>query len=204
MMPLPPDWTEEQNLVGDQDPTSSATIVEAVVTWHETAREDGKPDTQRLEECDPWGSSNSEEVEWPPWSQRQTAHGANQEMAEPERGASESDPIIEAALERATAVMHGLSSADMEPGLQLGPTVMAQVNVEGRSIQALVDTGSPATIVALDTVVQILAAQKPTGCSVDEWKENIRERLEPSTICLKSYGGGKLDLVRQIRVTLSC
>ncbi len=106
------------------------------------------------------------------------------------------DTAVENALERATAVMRGLPPLDREPSLQLGPIFMATVNIEGKPVQALIDTGSRATIVALDTLIQILVEQKPSECTMDEWKQHIRCKLEPSSISLKSYRGGRLQIVK--------
>ena len=70
-------------------------------------------------------------------------------------------------------------------------------------MKALLDTGSPATIISLDHIVEVLAAQRSSDQMPEQWKEAIKKRLEPYILKLQSYGGGQLDLIRQIRLTLS-
>ena len=110
---------------------------------------------------------------------------------------------LENVLDQATATMHGLSSTCGEKDLQLGPTLTTQVQVEGVPVPALLDTGSPATIISLNVVVQVLASQKPKEQSPEQWKAEMKQRMEPCTVGLQNYGGGKLNLIRQIRITLS-
>ena len=56
---------------------------------------------------------------------------------------------VEAALQKQTATMHGVTHDQVEAGgTKLGPAAYAKVELEGCHVKALVDTGSPATIVA--------------------------------------------------------
>ena len=56
----------------------------------------------------------------------------------------------EAELDSAlTATMHGIVSEDSESNAQLEPTPTAKVKLEGSETEALLDTGSPVTIVSL-------------------------------------------------------
>jgi len=52
---------------------------------------------------------------------------------------------------------------------------------------------------ALNLIVLVLASQKPKEQSPEQWKH----RMEPCTVGLQNYGGGKLNLIRQIRTVLS-
>ena len=112
---------------------------------------------------------------------------------------------VELALEKQSATMRGVTCD--EPGsetVQLGPTVYADLELEGCRVKALVDTGSPATIVSLDFLLNSLAKgrareQTPTG-----WKLEVKHRIKPPEVMLRSYGGGGLDIVGQILVTLRC
>ena len=110
---------------------------------------------------------------------------------------------VNVALDRVSATMHGLSPTKEAEGMQLGPTLMSQVEIEGVPVKALLDTGSPATIISLDLIVEVLAKQRSSDQTPEQWKEPIKKRLEPSVLKLQSYGGGQLDLIRQIRLTLS-
>ena len=112
---------------------------------------------------------------------------------------------VELALEKQSATMRGVTCD--EPGLetvQLGPTVCADLELGGCRVKALVDTGSPATIVSLEFLLNSLAKgrareQTPTG-----WKLEVKHRIKPPEVTLRSYGGGGLDIVGQILVTLRC
>ena len=49
----------------------------------------------------------------------------------------------------------------MEAEPRLGPTVYAPVAVDGVTTNALVDTGSPATIVSLEFALKVLRRNRP-------------------------------------------
>ena len=118
-----------------------------------------------------------------------------------------SDPqqnsLLDSALNTITATMHGLTPANPKPGLKLGPTLTTEVEIEGVSVQALLDTGSPATIVSLNLILEVLASQRPKSQSPADWRAEVEKRLEPSMVALQNYGGDKLPLIRQIQVNLS-
>ena len=88
--------------------------------------------------------------------------------------------------------------------VQLGPTVYADLEFEGCRVNALVDTGSPATIVSLDFLLDSLTKGRAKEQTPTEWKSEVRRRLKPPEVTLHSYGGGGLDIVGQILVTLRC
>ena len=52
-----------------------------------------------------------------------------------------------------TATMHVLAAEGKPEGPTLGPTVLANVLLEGHPVKALVDTGSPITIVSIDCLL---------------------------------------------------
>ena len=85
----------------------------------------------------------------------------------------------------------------------LGPSLTTEVKLEGVSVKALVDTGSPSTIVSLKFLVDALAKQKKSDESPAQWRKRVEQRLEPPGPRLKSYGGEKLNTVCQIKVSLS-
>ena len=57
---------------------------------------------------------------------------------------------LQEALLSKTATINGLWSAEKNRDPSLGPTISAKVVLEGRPTKALVDTGSPVTIVSID------------------------------------------------------
>ena len=60
----------------------------------------------------------------------------------------------EAALEKTVVTMHALQ-AD-QPKAKLGPILMAPVSIDGLMRNALVDTGSPCTIISLEFAMEVL------------------------------------------------
>ena len=85
----------------------------------------------------------------------------------------------------------------------LGPTLRTQIVLEGESIEALVDTGSPATIVSLECIVSILAKRRPPTQSPEQWRKAVEKRLKKPSLNLNNYGGGELNLVRELEVEIS-
>ena len=57
-------------------------------------------------------------------------------------------------------------------GLRLGPTVYGPVTVNGVTTNALVDTGSPTTIVSLEFFLKVLHRNRPNGQTDLEWKKS--------------------------------
>ncbi len=111
---------------------------------------------------------------------------------------------VEEALSIITATMNGTTSpGDGENAALLGPTVTAEVVFEGMPVHALLDTGSPVTIVSLGFALKALAAKQPKSQPPDEWKQAVKARLETPTIQLWSYGGGELNIVSQMTAQLS-
>ena len=74
---------------------------------------------------------------------------------------------------------------------------------EGFKTLALLDTGSPVTIVSLEFAVKALVKKRPEGQQVEEWKKEVRARLESPMVKLLNYGGGELNIVGQMKAHLS-
>jgi len=61
-------------------------------------------------------------------------------------------------LSETTATLHGISTGGQEAAmLNLGPTIYTEVEFEGIPVQAMLDTGSPVTIVSLKFALAALA-----------------------------------------------
>ena len=75
--------------------------------------------------------------------------------------------------------------------------------MEGVPAQALVDTGSPATIVDLEFLMNALAKRREEGQLPSEWMVVVEKRFQPPCLPPKSYGGHKLNLVGQLQITLT-
>ena len=87
-------------------------------------------------------------------------------------------------------------------GPRLGPTVYAPVRVNGVTTDALVDTGSPTTIISLEFALKVLHRNRPKGQTYFEWKKLVREKFKDPDITLKNYGGHQLYFIGQIELTL--
>ena len=110
---------------------------------------------------------------------------------------------LDDALTRVTATMHGIVTDNSERNAQLGPIPITNVMLEGVETEALLDTGSPVTIVSLPFLLEALAKQKREEQSPDEWRAVVEKRFEPSTITLQNYSGAKINIIRQMRVSIS-
>ena len=82
---------------------------------------------------------------------------------------------------------------------QLSPTVFVDMEVNDFKIAVLVDTGSPATIISLAFVLQILADQSLTPA---QWKGETLKRFLPPKVALKRYGGHRVDIGSQTPLRL--
>jgi hypothetical protein len=85
----------------------------------------------------------------------------------------------------------------------LGPILTAWINFEGTDTKALIDTGSPVTIVSLEFAMEALAKQKKSDQTPDDWKKEVTARIQAPSAVLQGYGGGELHVVGQMECTLS-
>ena len=82
-----------------------------------------------------------------------------------------------------------------ESGIRLGPTVYTPVEVNGVATDALVDTGSPATIVSLQFALKVFRQNRPEKQTEDELIKATRGRFKDPNVTLKNYGGHQLDFI---------
>ena len=111
---------------------------------------------------------------------------------------STDDPISD-AVARVVARMHRIAAGPAP----LGPVLTSKVNVDGSATKALIDTGSPVSIISLDSFLQVAAAQRNKDQTPASWAEQVRKRVQPTTLTLCSYGGTKLPIVGQVSCQLS-
>ena len=133
-------------------------------------------------------------------------HVANLVPSQVPEGAESEETVddgVGEALARVTATMYSISSKVDVGGVELGPVPMAEVVLEGEPVKALLDTGSPVTIVSLEYLLEVLAQKRPEGQSPEEWRSEVEKRLEPTPVSLRNYGGGHLPVVRQVRTTIA-
>ena len=99
--------------------------------------------------------------------------------------------------------MHGVTSdSGNHKSVDLGPVVYAEVKFEGHPVQALIDTGSPATIVSLEFALKALADQHRPDQSPSDWELEVKQKLQLPAIRLHRYGGEPLNIVRQLPATI--
>ena len=62
--------------------------------------------------------------------------------------------------------------------------------------------GSPVTIVSLKFLVDALKKCGPPRQSPTDWRACVEKQMKPTTLSLQNYGGGEVNLVREIKVTI--
>ena len=103
---------------------------------------------------------------------------------------------VREAIHGARATLHSLKPSQDTCDVKLGPMLQAQVELEGVDTTALLDTESPVTIVSLDYLMQVLVRTRKTGTTKEQWRTMTEERLQPTTVSLRNYGGDELNIVR--------
>ena len=85
---------------------------------------------------------------------------------------------------------------------EVGPTLTAEVEVEGKTVKALLDTGSSVTILSVDLLFNHWAQHKKAEQIVEEWKEEVKNRLKSPSLTLRNYGGNELNILKEVTVKL--
>ena len=86
---------------------------------------------------------------------------------------------------------------------RLGPTAFAPVKVNGVTTDALIDTGSPATIISLEFILKVLAGERARDQTAQQWQEATRRKFASPDVALNNYGGQRLDIMAQIELSLT-
>ena len=110
-----------------------------------------------------------------------------------------SGTTVENALQQETIRMYGIetSGTGNMKDTTLGPTPTCRIYLDGTPTTALLDTGSPVSIISLDFFLKAAGANRVQDQSPVDRRNAVWERLHPSTMCLRSYSGSKLDIVAQ-------
>lgn len=109
---------------------------------------------------------------------------------------------VDAGLEETVNTMRGVMPSGTESSTEMGPTISITVHVNGVETDALVDTGSPVSIMSLSFAMDVLSEERSNFNTPREWKEAMLQRFEHPTIAMRSYGGERLNIVAQLRVDL--
>ena len=85
---------------------------------------------------------------------------------------------------------------------EVGSTLTAEVAVEGKTVKALLDTGSPVTILSVDLLFNHWAQHKKAEQTVEEWKQEVKSRLKSPSFTLRNYEGNELNILKEVTVKL--
>ena len=84
---------------------------------------------------------------------------------------------LESVLDDVQGVLLNITSDMDKKEKRLGPTVTTTMELEGMPIHALVDTGSPVSIVSLHKLLLAFACKHPSGKPSKAWEEEMRKKL---------------------------
>ena len=76
------------------------------------------------------------------------------------------------------AALKSVSTMEADDHPCLGPTVFVEVGVNGAKTMTLVDTGSPATIISLDYVMQVWASRRDYSVPIKQWRKETGDSQE--------------------------
>ena len=107
-----------------------------------------------------------------------------------------SQSVVEEAVKQVMGMMHNIKpSGTLDTAL--GPTPTSQITLDNAPVEALLDTGSPISIVSLEFYLKTAAQKRTSSQSPAEWGKEVLKKLMPTTVSLRSYGGNELEIVSQ-------
>ena len=109
--------------------------------------------------------------------------------------------VIEEAISHVMATMYGVKAS--RDTAKLGPTSTTEMLLDDVPVRALLDTGSPTSIVSLEFFLRAAATRRTQEQTPADWGKAIQQRLHPTTISLRSYGGSELQIVSQVRCRIA-
>ena len=71
--------------------------------------------------------------------------------------------------------------------------------LDGVLVKALLDTGSLISITSLEFFLKACVQNHKPNELPEEWGKAIKQRLQRPTVSLRSYGGGELNIVSQVK-----
>ena len=105
-------------------------------------------------------------------------------------------------MKQVMGTMHNIKPTGTPRDATLGPTPTSQIRLDSTLVDALLDTGSPISIVSLEFYLKAAAQNRQPGQTPLEWGEEVRKKLKPTTLSLWSYGGNELEIVSQVTCKL--
>ena len=127
-------------------------------------------------------------------------NSGKQKVEELRRALREAELTV--TLEECTVIVNGVVPTEKN-STELGPTVTIPALVNGVKVDALVDTGSLVTILSLKFAMVVLSQEQNQFKSIIEWKVAMKERLKSPDIVLTGYSGERLNILAQLKVTIS-
>ena len=74
--------------------------------------------------------------------------------------------------------------------------------LERQLVNALVNTGSPITIVSIDCLLDVLVKLQTPNQAWEQWKQEVKDRFQTTSLSVNNYGGGEVNIVGQLPVLL--
>ena len=108
-----------------------------------------------------------------------------------------SQSVVEEAVKQVMGTMHNIKLSGTPQDTVLGPTPVSQVTLDSAPVQALLDTGSPISIVSLEFYLKAAAQNRTAEQTPADWGKDVLKKLTPTTVSLRSYGGNELEIVSQ-------
>ena len=90
-----------------------------------------------------------------------------------------------------------MSGESGDEGSRLGPSLYTEVWVNGVPAKTLIDTGSLATIISLEFVMDNMVRERRTDQSKEQWRVDTLKRLTSPGVSLCNYGGDPLAIIAQ-------
>ena len=113
---------------------------------------------------------------------------------------------VHEALAKVSATNHALhkdaAELDQKDNPTLGPTLTAEIFLEGWPTQALLDTESPVSIVSMDFLIRTLVDVNKETVSKEERVKCAESKLRSPTIKIRNLGGGTVNVLSQATVSL--
>ena len=85
----------------------------------------------------------------------------------------------------------------------VGPTLATEVCVEGKLAKALIDTGSPVSLISIEFLLQALLPVVFDKETPAKKIEVLRARVQPPSMVVRNFGGHQVNVICQTTVTLS-
>ena len=111
-----------------------------------------------------------------------------------------SSQVVDEEVHQVMVTLHGVNLERESGKVPLGKIPTTDITVEGETVEALVDTGSPVSIVSMRWLLRALARRRDGQTTPEDWAQTVKGRMKPTSVMLKSYSGDKLPIVRQIQL----